>query len=41
MLAIIACMKKLLSIAIGVLRNQEPFDLNWSQKRQEAFLNAA
>ena len=41
MVALVACMKKLLSIVIGVLRNRTPFDVNWAQKRQEEFLNAA
>lgn len=41
MLALTACMRKLLAIAVGVLRNKQPFDLNWVLKKQEEFLKAA
>lgn len=41
MVALIASMKKLLSIAVGVLRNQTKFNVNWSQKAQINYLNAA
>lgn len=41
MVALTACMKKLLSIAVGVLRNQQPFNVNWSTNVQIEFLNVA
>lgn len=41
MVALTACMKKFLSIAVGVLRNQKPFDVNWSTNVQIEYLNAA
>ena len=41
MLALTACMRKLLAIAIGVLRNKQPFDLNWAMKKQLEYANVA
>lgn len=34
MVAIVACMRKLLAIAIGVLNNGVPFDANWVSRKQ-------
>ena len=39
--AITAVMRKILLTAIGVLKNQEPFDPNWAKKKQEEYLKAA
>ena len=41
MVALVATMKKLLGIAIGVLKNRKPFDPNWSKLKQEEFVMAA
>lgn len=38
MVALIAVMRKLLVIAIGVLRNNAPFDPNWAKLQQEKYL---
>ena len=35
--AIVAVMRKMLLTAMGVLKNQEPFDPNWAQKVQEKY----
>lgn len=35
--AIVAVMRKMLLTAMGVLKNQEPFDPNWSKKVQEKY----
>jgi transposase len=37
MVALVATMRKLLVIAIGILRNDVPFDHNWAKKKQEKF----
>ena len=34
----VAVMRKMLYVACGVLKNQTPFDLNWSKKVQENYL---
>lgn len=39
--ALIAVMRKLLVIAIGVLRNDKPFDPNWAKFQQEKYLLCA
>ena len=39
--AITAVMRKMILTAIGVLKNQEPFDPNWATKKQEEYLKAA
>lgn len=39
--ALIAVMRKLLVIAIGVLRNDKPFDPNWAKSQQEKYLLCA
>jgi transposase len=39
--AITAIMRKILVTAIGVLRNQKPFDPNWAMKKQEEYLKIA
>jgi transposase len=41
MVALVATMRKLLVIAIGVLRNDKPFDLNWAKLQQEKYLLCA
>lgn len=41
MVALIALMKKLLTISIGVLKNRKPFDPNWAKLKQEEFAMAA
>lgn len=41
MVALIACMKKLLSLAVGVLRNKSLFDPEWASKKQLEYLNVA
>ncbi len=38
MVALVATMRKLLVIAIGVLRNDKPFDPNWAKIQQEKYL---
>lgn len=38
MVALVATMRKLLVIAIGVLRNDKPFDPNWVKFQQEKYL---
>lgn len=40
MVALVATMKKLLGIAIGVLKNRKPFDPNWAKLKQEKFAMA-
>ena len=35
--AIVAVMRKMLLTAMGVLKNQEPFDPNWAQKVQQRY----
>jgi len=35
MVALVAVMRKLLTICIGVLRNNQPFQVDWVQKRKE------
>lgn len=37
MVALIAVMRKLLAICIGVLRNNQPFQVDWAQKQKEKF----
>lgn len=37
-LAVVAVMRKMLLTAMGVLRNQQPFDPNWAIKTQETYL---
>lgn len=39
--AIIAVMRKMLATAVGVLKNQQPFDRDWVKKKQEEYLIAA
>lgn len=39
--AITAMMRKMLVTAIGVLRNQKPFDQDWAIKKQEEYLKVA
>jgi len=41
MVALVATMRKLLVIAIGVLRNDKPFDPNWAKIQQEKYLLCA
>lgn len=41
MVALVAMMKKMLAIAIGVLKNHKPFDPNWVKLKQEEFVMAA
>jgi len=41
MVALVATMRKLLVIAIGVLRNDRPFDPNWARIQQEKYLLCA
>lgn len=41
MVALVAAMRKLLVLAIGVLRNDKPFDPNWIQFQQEKYLLCA
>lgn len=38
MVALVAVMRKLLVIAIGVLRNDKPFDPNWVKLQQEKYI---
>lgn len=40
MVAITAVMRKILTIAIGILRNDAPWDPNWALKKQLNFANA-
>jgi transposase len=40
MVALVAVMKKMLAIAIGVLKNHKPFNPNWSKLKQEEFVMA-
>ena len=35
--AVVAVMRKMLLTAMGVLKNQQPFDPNWSNKVQENY----
>ena len=37
MVALVAVMRKLLTICIGVLRNNQPFQVDWVQKQKETF----
>lgn len=37
MVALVAVMRKLLAICIGVLRNNQPFQVDWATKRKEEF----
>lgn len=39
--AITATMRKMLVTASGVLKNQQPFDPDWAQKKQEEYLKTA
>lgn len=39
MAALTACMKKLLSLIVGVLRNKKPFDVDWATKKQLEYAN--
>lgn len=41
MVALVATMRKLLTIAIGILRNDKPFDPNWAKIQQEKYLLCA
>jgi transposase len=41
MVALVAAMRKLLAIAIGVLRNNQPFQVDWATKQKENFALAA
>lgn len=38
-LAVVAVMRKILLTAMGVLRNQQPFDPNWAEKTREQYAN--
>ncbi len=38
MVATSATMRKLLTIAIGILKNAKPFDTNWAKIQQEKYL---
>jgi transposase len=40
MVALIALMKKILTVAIGVLKNRKPFDPNWAKLKQEEYAMA-
>lgn len=37
MVALVAVMRKLLAISIGVLRNNQPFQVDWAKKQKEEF----
>lgn len=37
--AITAVMRKILLTSMGVLKNQQPFDPNWSKKKEQEYLN--
>ncbi len=37
MVALVAVMRKLLAICIGVLRNNQPFQVDWAKKQKEKF----
>jgi len=40
MVALVAVMRKLLAIAIGVLKNNQPFQIDWVTKQQDKFVFA-
>lgn len=41
MVALVAVMRKLLAICIGVLKNNQPFQADWAQKQKEKFVLAS
>ena len=35
--ALVAVMRKLLAISVGILRNNQPFQADWAEKQKETF----